>query len=412
MDQHTITWPKEGNSRVPYRVFSDPDVYRAELERLFLGATWQFLALADELPNPGDYKTSFLGETPIIVARGEDGEIHAMVNRCAHRGNLVCLKRQGHADALTCVYHSWTYDLQGNLKSVAFRRGIGGKGGMPEDFRLEDHGLRKLRTDHFAGLVFGTLSPEMPPLADYIGNMIGARIGRVLHGKPKILGTTSQILHNNWKLYVENVKDTYHASLLHSFFSTFRITRLSSGGGVSIGEGGGNHASATRGMIDLVSQESSDKLYASIVSQKDDLRLADPRLLGMKEEFGDDTTLQILSVFPNFVLQQVHNSIALRLVLPKGPDLTELQWIYLGFEDDDEAMTEHRLLQSNLVGPAGYVSMEDGAVGGFIQRAIVGSEDECSVIEMGGHEHASQETRTTEASIRGFWHAYRPLMGY
>ena len=131
----------------------------------FSGPTWQFLCLADELPEPGDYKTTFLGETPVIVTRGEDGEIHAMVNRCAHRGNLVCLKQRGHTkDGLTCVYHAWRYDLAGNLTSVAFRRGVGGKGGMPESFRLEEHGLKKLRTDQFAGLVFGTLSPEAPPL--------------------------------------------------------------------------------------------------------------------------------------------------------------------------------------------------------------------------------------------------------
>ena len=145
---------------------------------------------------------------------------------------------------------------------------------------------------------------------------------------------------------------------------------------------------------------------------RDGVRLSDPRLLDSVEEFGDDVTVQILSVFPNFVLQQINNSVALRLVLPKGPEKTELQWIYIGFEDDDAAMTERRLLQSNLVGPAGYVSMEDGAVGGFVQRAIVGSEGECSVMEMGGHGHGTEETRTTEASIRGFWQAYRPLMGY
>ena len=412
MDQHTITWPKEGNARVPYRVFSDQGVYQAELSKLFLGPTWQFLTLANELPNTGDYKTTFLGETPVIVTRGEDGEIHAMVNRCAHRGNLVCLKRQGNADLLTCVYHSWSYDLEGNLKSVAFRRGIAGKGGMPDDFRLEDHGLRKLRTDHFAGLVFGTLSDDTPPLAEYIGNMIGARVGRVLHGKPKILGTTSQILHNNWKLYFENVRDTYHASLLHTFFTTFRVARLTNGGGVLIADGGRAHASYTRTKDETVGQEGSDKLYAGIQSQRQGLHLEDPRLLQQISEFGDDITVQILSVFPNFVLQQVNNSIALRLVLPKGPDKTELQWIFLGFEEDDAALSELRLLQSNLVGPAGYVSMEDGAVGGFVQRAIVGSEDENSVIEMGGHGHTSEETRTTEASIRGFWQAYRPLMGY
>jgi len=207
--QEEINWPAEGTARVPYRMFCDPDIYQAELSRIFLGPTWQYLALAGELPQPGDYLTTFVGETPVIVTRGHDGEIHAMVNRCAHRGNLVCLKRRGHADNLTCVYHAWRYDLEGNLDSVAFRRGIAGKGGMPASFKLEEHGLKKLRVDRFGDLVFGTLSQEAPPLANYIGNLIGSRIHRVIHGKPKILGTTSQILHNNWKLYFENVRDTY-----------------------------------------------------------------------------------------------------------------------------------------------------------------------------------------------------------
>jgi anthranilate 1,2-dioxygenase large subunit len=411
MDQQALTWPKEGNARVPYRVFADPDIYRAESAQIFRGPTWQYLALAEELPEPGDYKTTLLGESPVVVTRGEDGEIHAMLNRCAHRGNLVCLKARGHTDdGLTCVYHAWRYDLQGNLKSVAFRRGTGGQGGMPESFRLDEHGLTKLRVDRFAGLVFGTLSPEAPPLSDYIGNLIGARLGRVMHGRPRILGTTSQILHNNWKLYVENVKDTYHASLLHSFFTTFRLSRLTTKGGVAIAESGAHHTSYTYG-AERGDNGASDRAYSEIPSLHENYRLKDPRFLDSVDEIGDGVTIQILSVFPNFVLQQIHNSIAIRLVLPKGPEETELQWTYLGFADDDAAMTERRLLQANLVGPAGYVSMEDGAVGGFVQRAIRGGEAECSVLEMGGVAHSSQETRTTEASIRGFWHAYRGLMG-
>ena len=283
---------------------------------------------------------------------------------------------------------------------------------MPPSFRLEEHGLKKLRIDSFGDLVFGTLSPEAPPLANYIGNLIGSRIHRVMHGKPKILGTTSQILHNNWKLYFENVRDTYHATLLHAFFTTFRISRLTSEGGVDIAENGAHHASYTRNKIDRVDQATSDQLYAGIPSLRENFRLADPSFLATAEEFGDDTTTQILSLFPNFVLQQIQNSIALRLVLPKGPDKTELQWTYIGFEEDDPPMTALRLAQANLVGPAGYVSMEDGAVGNFIQRAIPGSEDECSVLEMGGFGHVSEPNRTTEASVRSFWHAYRPLMGF
>jgi anthranilate 1,2-dioxygenase large subunit len=305
--QSALQWPKEGNARVPYRVFSDPGIYQTERDRVFLGPTWQYLALENELPEPGDYRTTFLGETPVIVTRGEDGQVHAMVNRCAHRGNLVCLKQRGHSkDGLTCVYHAWRYDLAGNLTSVAFRRGVGGKGGMPESFRIEQHGLKKLRTDSFAGIVFGTLSPEVPPLAEYIGNDIGGRIGRVMRGKPKILGTTSQILHNNWKLYVENVKDTYHASLLHTFFTTFRISRLTTAGGVAIAESGAHHASYTYGE-QRGDNATSDQLYSEIHSLHEDYRLKDPRFLDSVDEIGDGITLQILSVFPNFVLQQIHN---------------------------------------------------------------------------------------------------------
>jgi anthranilate 1,2-dioxygenase large subunit len=185
---------------------------------------------------------------------------------------------------------------------------------------------------------------------------------------------------------------------------------LTNPGGVGVAEGGKHHFSYTQGGAHG-DQAESDKAYAGIQSLREDIRLQDPRFLDVVDEVGDGITIQILSVFPNFVLQQINNSLALRLVLPKGPDKTELLWTYFGFEEDDAAMTERRLQQANLVGPAGYVSMEDGAVGSFVQRAIKGGEDECSVIEMGGHEHSSQDTRTTEASIRGFWNAYRGMMG-
>src|SRR5213079_158691 len=408
--QSPLKWPKEGNARVPYRVFSDPEIYRAERDRVFLGPTWQYLALDNELPNPGDYKTTFLSETPVIVTRGEDGQIHAMVNRCAHRGNLVCLKHRGHSkDGLTCVYHAWRYDLTGNLTSVAFRRGVGGKGGMPESFQLDAHGLKKLRTDQFAGIVFGTLSPDAPPFSEYIGNDIGGRIGRVMRGKPKLLGTTSQILHNNWKLYVENVKDTYHASLLHTFFTTFRVTRLTQGGGVVVSPDGGHHVSATIDRAD--DREGAAYREQGLRADHDGYRLADPSLLDTVDEFGDGIKLQILTAFPNFVLPQIGNCLAVRQVLPKGAGAMELSWTYFGFADDTPAMRRRRLKQANLVGPAGYVSMEDGCVGGFVQRGVAAAADELAVVNMGGEGAESQDTRATETSVRGFWKAYRRYMG-
>jgi anthranilate 1,2-dioxygenase large subunit/terephthalate 1,2-dioxygenase oxygenase component alpha subunit len=222
------------------------------------------------------------------------------------------------------------------------------------------------------------------------------------------MGRFTQALPNNWKLYVENVKDTYHASLLHTFFGTFRITRLTQGGGVLVSPDGGHHASYTIQRAD----DASSTAYRDqgIRSEHQNYRLADPSLLDAVNEFGDDIQLQILTVFPNFVLQQIHNSLAVRQVLPKGPGAMELHWTYLGFADDTPDMLRRRMKQSNLVGPAGYVSMEDGCVGGFVQRGAAAAGDELSVVNMGGEGAESQETRATEASVRGFWKAYRRYM--
>ena len=129
------------------------------------------------------------------------------------------------------------------------------------------------------------------------------------------------------------------------------------------------------------------------------------------KEFSDTTTLQILSVFPTFVLQQIQNAIAVRQIVPRGTGRTDLHWTLLGFAEDTPEQRITRLKQANLVGPAGYISMEDGCVGGFVQRGILGARDEAAVIEMGGATAESSESRVTEASVRGFWKAYRARMG-
>ena len=144
---------------------------------------------------------------------------------------------------------------------------------------------------------------------------------------------------------------------------------------------------------------------------KEGYALADPRLIRGRDEFGDGVSLQILTVFPTFVSQQVQNALAVRQVVPKGVDRTELLWTYYGFDDDDPELAEQRLLQANLVGPAGFISMEDGAVGGFVQRGAAGADGLDSVVEMGGAGTESQRGRATETSVRGFWKAWRAVMG-
>jgi len=402
-------WPRS-LTQVPYWAFQDEAVYRAEQERLFHGPYWSYLCLEAELAEPGDFCATFIGEQPVLVTRDVDGEVYAFENRCAHRGALIAMADHGHAKDFTCVYHAWTYNLQGDLTAVAFAEGVGGKGGMPPEFCMDRHGPRKLRLAIVHGLVFGSLSNEVPDIEEYLGEEILDRIDRVLGGRrPVVLGRFTQMLPNNWKLYVENVKDSYHASILHLFFTTFGINRLSQRGGIIVDPSGGHHVSYSA--IDRSAEEGSEYSQQHLRSESE-YRLADPSMLDGFSEAGDDITLQILSVFPGFVLQQIQNSVAVRQILPRSIDRTKLNWTYLGFESDTEEQRLVRLKQSNLVGPAGYVSMEDGGIGGFVQRGIAGASGEYATLQMGGDGATSSESRVTEASVRGFWKAYREAMGY
>ncbi|MGD0106106.1 MAG: Rieske 2Fe-2S domain-containing protein [Rhodopila sp.] len=410
MDQHlqqpaTGAWPP-GLTRVPYWVYRDPDVARDEQTRVFEGSAWHFLCLEIDVPETGDYRTTMMGAMPVVVARADNGEIVAFENRCAHRGALICLDDGGKVKDFQCVYHAWRYDLRGNLTSVAFRRGVNGHGGMPDDFAMSDHGPRKLRTAVLCGLVFGTLARDAPDIETYIGPQVLVRLHRVLHKKVEVIGRFTQQLPCNWKLYMENVRDTYHASLLHTFFTTFRITRLSQGGGVMVGENGVAHASTT-----LAAMQGPDDSYAGMRSDNPGFQLQDPSFMTAVAEFNDNINLQILSVFPGFILQQIHNALAVRQIVPRGVDSMDLHWTYLGFADDTPELRAMRLKQGNLAGPAGFVSMEDGAVGGFVQRGIAAADQAAAIVEMGGASADGSETRATEASVRGFWKAWRAQMG-
>jgi phenylpropionate dioxygenase-like ring-hydroxylating dioxygenase large terminal subunit len=403
-----FVWPHEDTSRVPYRVYTDPELYALEQSRLFRGPTWNFLCLEVELPNSGDYKNTSVGDTPIIVVRDEDGAINAMVNRCAHKGSLVCYKPRGNVSELTCIYHNWTYNLQGDLTGVAFRRGVGGKGGLTDEFDQSSHGLERLRVEVYRGLIFGTFSDDTPDFADYIGAELLSCIDRVFIKPLKVLGYHSQILPNNWKLYVENNKDSYHASLLHVFHNTFGVVRPNMGGGVRLSDSGWHHLSYT--LREPIADDEIGK--EKVRSRQDQYSLDDPSILEHRLELNDTVTNSIQTIFPTLVVQQILNALAVRQLVPLGVDRSELIWTILGFEDDDPDMQELRLKVNNLVGPAGFISMEDGCVGGFIQRNAIADGTAETILPMGGRAiEPSEGSRVTEAAVRGFWKGWRECLG-
>jgi anthranilate 1,2-dioxygenase large subunit len=405
--EESLRWPEEGVSRVPYRIFTDPEIHALEQQRIFRGPVWNFLCLEVEVPQPGDIRLATVGDTPVIVTRDGNGDLHAMVNRCAHRGALVCLKERDHQTALTCAYHSWSYDLAGRLQSVAFRRGLRGKGGMPEDFDPAQHRLEPLRVANFCGLVLGTFSPDTPDVETYLGSMTAGLVRRALGPKHRLIGMHSQILHNNWKLYAENVRDSYHASLLHTFYTAFKINRIDMDGGVLLSEDGRHSVSYSKRATLQQDEGFKDMRSANYGSE-----LQGPKLLETFDEWPDGITHAIQAIFPTLGVQFTLNSIAVRFFTPRGLDETELFWMYLGRENDDPGRAGMRAIQGNLTGAAGLVSLEDGCINEFVQRGTRGSPEHAAIVEMGGRAVGSSDSsRATETGIRGFWQAYRGLMG-
>jgi anthranilate 1,2-dioxygenase large subunit len=403
-------WPALDYSRVPYRLYHEPGIYTREQERIFHGPVWNYLGLDCEIPEPGDFRATRVGETPVIVNRDKSGQVRAFVNRCAHRGALVRRELSGNAQHHICIYHQWCYGLDGSLTAIPFRRGIRGKGGLDPSFDLRRHGLRPLAVAAVDGALFGTLAEDAEPLEDYLGPPIVAQLKRLFVRPVRVLGYNRQRIRGNWKLYAENTRDNYHASLLHEFLVTFGLDRSTQTGGVTMDARHRHNITWAEGDSDTA--EFAREAYAGAGVRNDFLSLKEPSLVAFRRERDDNLNLVVTSVFPSAVFVQISNSLAVREIRPRGVDEVEVHQTMLGYADDPPEMNLHRLRQANLVGPAGLVSMEDGEAIEIAHRASRPERDQTTVIELGGAGVISdRDYRVTDVPLRGFWSYYAELMG-
>lgn len=192
-------------------MYTDGAVFKDELRKIFHDG-WSFVAYESEVPGPGDYVRRSIGGEPYIVVRGRDGEISVLSNRCTHRGTLLCRQDKGTLrGAITCWYHGWVFDLQGELKTVPYAAGAEG---------LEYRCLPRGRTGNYRGFIFATLNPEPIDFMTYLGSG-AALIDRVLEcspvGKVRLTAGWGKFLYKtNWKLQCENNIDGYHVNYTHA----------------------------------------------------------------------------------------------------------------------------------------------------------------------------------------------------
>jgi anthranilate 1,2-dioxygenase large subunit len=407
-NEPALVWPADGLQAIPDWVYTSETIYRREIDRIFHGRTWNFVALEAELPEPGCFKRSFVGPTPIIVARGPDGTIHAFENRCAHRGAELCRPASGKATELVCPYHQWTYDLAGNLTAVPFRRGVKKQGGMPADFKLADHNLKQLAVTTRRGVVFASFASDMESLEDYLGSEILADFDATFDGRPlQILGYYRNTVPGNWKMYHENLKDPYHATLLHAFLVNFGLL-VAGNKSAMIVDASGRHGTMASARPDTPVVDEASKQEMRAFSET--MTLHDPRFLDYVREFASPWSVTMQTIWPNLIVQRELNTLGVRQIVPQGPHEFLMVWTMFGFAGDSAEMTRHRLRQGNLMGPSGFLGLEDNEAMTFVQQGMRRSSGAASYIGLGGTEEGTTDHLITEAAIRSMYRHYRAVM--
>ena len=405
-----FVWPAEGLTRVPDWVYTNQEVYEREVDRIFHGSTWNYVALECEVPNTGDFVRSYVGPTPVVVSRDEEGQVHVFENRCSHRAAEFCRELRGNNTEFVCPYHEWSYDLKGNLAGVPFRRGANGEGGMPADFDVADHGLRKLNVTQRGGVIFASYADNMESFEDYMGEDMLTDYDAVFSGrKLKLFGHYRHTIMGNWKLYPENLKDPYHATLLHTFLVTFGLL-VAGNKSAMICDPKGRHSTMASAKSDkTVSDENKKEMRA----YRDGMTLSDPRLMDYVAEFDSPWSVTMQVVWPNLIVQREMNTLGVRQLVPSGPNEFTMIWTMFGYEDDDEEMTRHRLRQGNLMGPAGFLGLEDNEAIKFVQDGMLNSSTPAQhMVQLDPDVPAgTSETLISEAAIRALYQHWREEMG-
>ncbi len=191
---------------LPRAAYTDPAIFELEMQG-FLRDHWFCVGHEAKVREAGDYFLATLGGESIIIVRDREGTLNALVNVCRHRGSRVCLTQQGTATAgrFVCPYHAWSYGLDGRL--LAARN-------MPEGFKNDQHGLRKLAIEVVEGLIFVTLSEKPLGLA-HVRTALSCGATAYGWANAKVAFQETYRVHANWKLAVENYMECYHCQPAH-----------------------------------------------------------------------------------------------------------------------------------------------------------------------------------------------------
>lgn len=376
-------WSEPSRNVIPREIYDDPALFPLELERIFRGPLWHPVAHRAEIPRRRDFKTVYVGDVPIVVSRGQDGEVRAFLNACAHRGTMLETRARGTASAFHCPYHRWTYDTAGKLLQCP------GEDDFPESFCRADFGLKSVRVAEFCGLIFVTLNPDTPPLEDALAPIAPALADCLGgDGRLKLLGYQKVLYNCNWKVYVD--QDGYHPPLLHA---AFRLINWQGGNGTNTATDDGNIA-----------------FVYETGTYKDNGFLKDPSIVHNRSRNRNGG--RVVFLFPVTILTAHIDVLNPRFVRPVDAEHTEVHFTYFAHEDDSPDLERHRIRQSsNLLGPSGLISLDDATVFLRIQKATGAAVPNTFLKGVTRDADPHRAPQNSELTNVLWWQVYRRTMG-
>lgn len=317
--------------------YSDPTVYARDMERVFM-REWLYAGHASQIPEPGDYFLFEVAGESVIVVRGDDGEVRALVNVCRHRGSRVCYEKRGNTRWFSCPYHGWTYDLRGNLKAARQ---------MPKDFDKSGFGLAAIRAELFHGFIMISFAAQSEGF-DTAHRLLDPVLAPFALDRAKVAHSESYSIGSNWKLAVENYVECYHCAPAHPEFAKshsiqrprernvklMEALRINAeAAGVSTEEI--SHKGQTDGAPGLRFFHERYALFPGYLTGSQDGKPVAP-LMGDIKSFDGGASNLVLGALNFFLLYSDHG-VVYRFI-PHGIQATECEIVWLVGEDAEEGV--------------------------------------------------------------------------
>lgn len=397
-----------GLFRVNRRVFTDPEILARERREVF-DRTWLYAGHVSEISAPGDFVTRKVGGRPIILVHDRAGKLHAFLNSCPHRGNVLCREGSGSTRVFTCFYHAWSFGLEGALV------GLPGDDAYTAAFDRQAMGLRPVpRFENYRGMLFLSYDAKIEDLESYLGRAREYLDYMIDFGGAEVeivQGAQAYSMQANWKLLIENSMDGYHAMSTH--YRYFRQYLPDIGidaegwvnprkriSGIAMALGGG-HAVIESPMRPLPISGTAKEELAQI-------RAALDARHGQERAHRIADFTRNLFIFPNLILISLWHTV--RTFYPMAPDYMEVDaWAILPRNESHELRQKRFTNFLSFLGPGGFATPDDVSALEGCQRGFA-TERELVWSDISRGMGREQPISTDELQMRAFWRRWNALM--